>query len=70
MYWIGLRATGNNEYVRYTVPFLIGSIFLFFCVAPSPHMERAALGRLEDKLNRLLPGLLESNLDLLWVTVG
>ena len=53
--WIGRRATGNNEHVRYTVPFLIGVVFTF-CVAPSPRMERAALGRPEDKLNRLLPG--------------
>ena len=59
MDWIGRRATGNNEHVRYTVPFLIGAVFLpllYFGVAPSPRMERAALGRPEDKLSRLLPG--------------
>ena len=59
MYWMGRRATGNNEHVRYTVPFPIGAVFLpvlYFGVAPSPRMERAALGRPEDKLSRLLPG--------------
>ena len=54
MYWIGWRATGNNEHVRYTVPFLI-RVLSSFGVAPSPRMERAALGRPEDKLNHLLP---------------
>ena len=55
MHWIGRRATGNNEHVWYTVPFLIG-LSLYFGVAPSPRMERATLGRPEDKLSRLLPG--------------
>lgn len=55
MHWIGRRATGDNEHVRYTVPFLILSLYSFG-VVPSPRMERAALGRPEDKLNRLLPG--------------
>ena len=55
MHWIGRRATRNNEHVRYTVPFLIGAVSLHFGVAPSPPMERAALWRREDKLNRLLP---------------
>ena len=30
MHWIGWRATGNNEHVRYSVPFLIGAS-LFWC---------------------------------------
>ena len=30
MYWMGRRATGNNEHVRYTVPFLIGCVFILF----------------------------------------
>ena len=28
MHWIGRWATGNNEHVRYTVPFLIGAVSL------------------------------------------
>ena len=30
MHWIGRRATGINEHVRYTVPFLIGAVSLAF----------------------------------------
>ena len=59
MYWMGLRATVNNKHVRYTVPFPIVAVslpLLYFGVAPSPRMERAALGRPEDKLRCLLPG--------------
>ena len=59
MYWMGRWATRNNEHVRHTVLFPIGAVFLpllYFGMAPSPHMERAALGRPEDKLCRLLPG--------------
>ena len=30
MYWIGWRATGDNEHVWYTAPFLIGCVFILF----------------------------------------
>ena len=31
MHWIGRQAIGNNEHVRYTVPFLIRFVFIFWC---------------------------------------
>ena len=42
MYWMGRRATGNNEHVRYTVPFLIG-FCLYILVWPHRRVWKGLL---------------------------
>ena len=71
MHWIGRRATGNNEHVWYTVPFLIGVVSpcLYFTLLVWSH-RRVWKGLLwgDRRINLIAYSL--DDWSLIWIRSG
>ena len=67
MYWMGQRATGNNEHVRYTIPFPIGAVSLPFLVWPHRHVWKGLL-RGDWRIN--LAAYYLDDWSLIWICSG